>query len=120
MDELLAYCGLVCSTCPIYEATRIVDRKEQLTKRAEISRLCKEQYGLQYEPADITDCDGCTATTGRIFSGCVQCAIRACAQQKGVLNCAFCSQYACQQLVNFFASDPAAKTRLDEIKRSMA
>jgi len=120
MNEILAYCGLVCNTCPIYEATREINKEEQLRKRSEIARLCREQYGMNYEAADITDCDGCSIEAGRIFSGCIQCTIRACATKKALKNCAYCSNYICQDLETFFSKDPEAKIRLDKIRRTRA
>ncbi len=120
MNELFAYCGLVCSTCPIYEATREGNKEIQLRKRADIARLCREQYGMNYEAADITDCDGCTTEAGRIFSGCIQCTIRACAKKREVNTCAHCPDYFCQQLEEFFANDPEAKVRLDGIRKKIS
>jgi hypothetical protein len=120
MSEKLSYCGLVCDTCPIYLATRVVDLKEQTRMRVEIARFCREQYGMKYEQADITDCDGCRVEGGRLFSGCRTCAIRKCAGDRGVENCAHCAEYVCGKLETFFASEPTAKTRLDEVKSRIA
>jgi hypothetical protein len=120
MDEMLAYCGLVCDTCPIYLATRVTNVEEQTRMRVEIARLCREQYGLKYEPADINDCDGCRTEGGRLFSGCKSCAIRKCAKEKRVENCAHCAEYVCGKLETFFASEPTANTRLDEVRNGIA
>jgi hypothetical protein len=116
MSEMIAYCGLVCQTCPIYLATREENKEEQSRMRVEISRRCKEQYGMKYEPEDITDCDGCRTEGGRLFSACKDCAIRNCARQKGVETCAHCTDYVCGKLEAFFATDPAAKACLDEVR----
>jgi len=112
MDEIIAYCGLICQGCPIYWATRE-------KSKAEIARLCKEHYGMEYTPEEITDCDGCRTEGGRLFSGCLKCPIRECARQKGLENCAYCSEYACEELKQFFVTDPGAKTRLDVIRGSL-
>jgi hypothetical protein len=119
MAELMAYCGLVCQTCPVYVATRVEKREEQAKMRADIARLCQQQYGMQYGPEDITDCDGCPTEGGRLFSGCRDCHIRKCAREKGLKNCAHCADYSCPDLEAFFAKDPDAKARLDEIRNSM-
>jgi hypothetical protein len=37
MNGTMAYCGLVCQTCPIYVATRRENREEQARMRAEIA-----------------------------------------------------------------------------------
>jgi hypothetical protein len=119
VSEMMAYCGLVCQTCPIYLATREENKEEQARRRVEIARLCKEHYGMNYEPADITDCDGCRMEGGRLFSGSKECAIRKCARQKGLENCAHCTDYVCGKLEAFFAADPPAKARLDQVRSSI-
>jgi len=120
MSDDLSYCGLVCNTCPIYLVTREANREEQAGKRAEIARLCREHYGMKYGPEDITDCDGCRTEGGRLFSGCIDCAIRNCARQKTLENCAYCPEYACKKLETFFLKDRDAKTRLDEVRSRMS
>jgi hypothetical protein len=120
MNELLSYCGLVCSTCPIYLATRELDKDEQTKKRAEIARSCREQYGMNYEASDIDDCDGCSVEGGRLFSGCHHCEIRTCARENALENCAMCSEYSCQKLESFFLHDPAAKIRLDKVRQKFS
>ena len=118
MNELLSYCGLVCNTCPIYLGTREVNKEEQMRKRTEIAKIGKEQYGMQYELSDITDCDGCCTEGGRLFSGCTNCTIRECVKQKAIENCAYCSEYICRKLESCFVHDPSAKIRLDEMRNT--
>jgi len=120
MTEMLSYCGLVCNTCPIYIATREKDKKEQTRMRAEIARMCKVEYGMNYEQSDITDCDGCRTEGGKLFLGCHDCAIRTCARGKAIENCAYCSEYVCQKLESFFIKDPSARTHLDEARNRIS
>ena len=103
MNEMLSYCGLVCNTCPIYLATCAPNKDEQARSRAEVFRICTEQYGMKITPADITDCDGCRTEGGRLFSACIECGIRACAREKKLENCAHCGDYPCSGLVTFFS-----------------
>lgn len=119
MHELIAYCGLVCQTCPIYLATRDENREQQTRMRTHIASLCKEKYGILYGPEDITDCDGCRTEQGRLFSASQSCEIRTCARRKGLVNCAHCADYICAKLAVFFAAEPDAKTRLDEVRRNI-
>jgi hypothetical protein len=119
MSTIIAYCGLTCHTCPIYLATRENDKTKQKSMRIEIASICKEQYGMEYEPEDINDCDGCMTEGERLFSGCKDCQIRKCAMQRGYENCAWCDEYVCEKLEKFFVMDPSAKTRLDEIRSSL-
>jgi len=117
--EVVSYCGLICLTCPIYIATRIENYEAQARMRVEIARLCREQYGMKYEVEDITECDGCRTEGGRLFSGCRNCHIRQCAKKRGLENCAHCTDYACPDLEAFFAKEPTAKIRLDQIRNSL-
>jgi len=86
--------------------------------RIEITRICKEQYGIDYDLDDITDCDGCQTEGGRLFSGCKDCSVRRCAKKFGYENCAWCNDYVCEKLEKLFIMDPSAQTRLDEIRNS--
>jgi hypothetical protein len=119
MNEILAYCGIVCSTCPIYSITRESNKEEQAKKRREIADLIAEHYGTNFEAANVTDCDGCITKGERIFSGCRSCHIRNCAQLKSVENCAHCTDYSCEKLEAFFLKDPQAKIRLDDIRKTI-
>ena len=116
VDEILAYCGLVCQTCPIFLATRQEDKVKQAKMRQKILRLCNERYGLNYALEDISDCDGCRTDGERLFLGCKDCTIRQCAREKKLENCAYCTEYACGKLEAFFRSDPIARKKLDAIR----
>jgi hypothetical protein len=115
MNRMIAYCGLVCRTCPIYLVTREKNKERQKEKRKEIVRLLKNHYGLEFRLEDITDCDGCMSETGRLFSVCQDCPIRKCAREKKLENCACCGEYICKTLEEFFAREPDAKKRLNKI-----
>jgi hypothetical protein len=116
VHELVAYCGLTCQSCPIYRATREDDLEKQEKMRAAIARHCQEHYGLVLRPEEITDCDGCRTESGRLYSGCSKCEIRACARQRKVESCAHCTDYACEKLQKFFVTDPSAESKLEEIR----
>lgn len=113
----IAYCGLVCDTCPILLATLEEDKSRQQILRESIARQCTELYGIPMQAEDVTDCDGCRADTGRLFSGCLGCEIRKCAKQKNTENCAFCADYVCERLEHHFVLDPDAHARLEEIRK---
>ena len=118
MEEMIAFCGLNCVTCPIHLATLEDDQKKQQSLRKSIVKLCTEQYVMNLLPEDVTDCDGCRANTGRLFSGCYNCRIRQCASNKNIESCAFCDDYACETLLEHFTHDPEARTRLDKIRKT--
>jgi hypothetical protein len=113
---MLAYCGLACDTCPIYLATLEKDITKQAEMRVEIAEQLARIYGTTPKPEIITDCDRCKVNNGRLFTGCSNCEIRKCAILKNMINCAYCSDYACDKLKRHFAIDPGAKERLEEIR----
>ena len=118
-SEMIAYCGLNCSTCQIYLATREMDPEKQRRMREQIVIAIKKYLGEEKRLEDITDCDGCKAQSGRLYSNCQKCQIRKCASEKGLENCAYCSEYPCEKLSKFFESEgeqAGAKKRLDAIK----
>jgi len=114
---MIAYCGLECNSCPIHLATLERDEFRKKTMRESIVEQCYKHYGMNLQFKDITDCDGCRANTGRLFSGCLNCEIRKCANEKNIESCAFCSHYACEILKEHFILDPGAKIRLDRMRR---
>jgi hypothetical protein len=119
MNEIIAYCGLVCHSCPILLATREENSEKRDMMRVDISEQIRKHYGTEYRPQDITDCDGCKSESGRLFSGSKKCEIRKCAREKSIENCAHCNEYACERLDKFFATDPEAKKRLDVIRSAL-
>jgi hypothetical protein len=114
MERMIAYCGIVCTDCPGYIATQANDL-EELERLAEHSRQ-------EYQRPEITvawvTCDGCLARSDRLCAYCAECEIRACGIQRDVENCAFCDDYACEKLLNFFKMVPQAQGILDEIHAS--
>jgi hypothetical protein len=121
-SEMIAYCGLNCVTCRIYLATRETDPKKQREMREGIARYIREHFDSEIREEDITDCDGCTVKEGRLFSGCKKCQVRKCAMEKGLKNCAYCSEYPCGKLNKLFDSEgeeSGAKKRLDAVRNSL-
>ena len=116
---MIAYCGLRCDNCPIHLATLEQDKSRQQTMRESIAEQCSKLYGMHLQPGDVTDCDGCRADTGRLFSGCLNCEIRKCASRKSIESCAYCSDYACEKLKQFFTLDPDAQIRLEKIRQKI-
>jgi hypothetical protein len=119
MGEMISYCGLICSTCPIYVATKTADVEEQTRIRTGVAKTLEQAYGIYFEASDIADCDGCRTPGGRLFSACNDCRIRNCAKQKIVENCAHCTDYICKELETFFQKDASAKERLDTLRDDM-
>lgn len=117
MSKIYAYCGLACHSCPVLLATLEKDEIQRRSMRESIARQCNELYGMAMSAVDITDCDGCTAKTGRIFKSCINCEIKKCAIDKGLENCGYCNDYPCSNLLKHFEHDPGSKVRLEAIRQ---
>jgi hypothetical protein len=119
MQSMIAFCGLSCSTCQIHLATAETDFIRKKLMRTSIADFLAENYKMKIQPQEITDCDGCRAETGRLFSGCRGCEIRICALGKSIENCACCSEFACDKLREIFRTEAGARCRLEEIAKSL-
>jgi len=113
MGKIIAYCGLVCSDCGAYLATKNNDN----TQRIKTAEQWSKQYGHQVKPEDV-NCNGCTSEGKMNFYYCQVCEIRKCGLKKHVKNCVYCADYACERLNKFFILAPMAKTTLHEIRES--
>ncbi|MEM4169345.1 MAG: DUF3795 domain-containing protein [Thermoproteota archaeon] len=52
-----------------------------------------------------------------IFSYCRIFEIRRCNQSRKVQNCAYCEEYPCEKLEEFFKTVPSARKNLEEVRR---
>ncbi len=118
MEMMIAYCGLACDTCPIHLATLEQEDQKKKSMRTSILKTCIEEYGMNLQIKDITDCDGCRIDK-RLFTGCINCEIRKCALNRKIGSCAFCEEYSCEKLKKHLEIDPTAKIRLEEFRNIM-
>ena len=114
MGKQIAYCGLVCTECPAYIATQNDDDE----KREETAAQWSTKYNADIKPEDI-NCDGCLTTTGRVIGHGMVCEIRKCGQEKGIVNCAYCEEYVCEELGKYFEMAPEMKANLEEIRKGL-
>ena len=114
--KMLAYCGLRCDTCPIHLATIEKDEERKFEMRVSIVEQINRQYNKDLMPEDISDCDGCKAKGGRLFTGCLGCEIRNCALQRNIESCAYCDEFGCEKLQKHFCLDPESFSRLEELR----
>jgi hypothetical protein len=112
-EKLIAYCGIVCSDCDAYVATKAGDEK----KAMEMVKKASEMLGKEMTLDDLW-CDGCPAE-GRKCAYCHECAIRKCARAKGFASCAHCQDYRCEILSAFLANAGKAGETLDDIRRNL-
>jgi hypothetical protein len=103
-STMIACCGLVCSECPIFKATRDDDG----AARAAISAFYAEKHGMAIPPGEIA-CDGCVADGGKLHANCRECAIRNCCRGKGLPHCGLCKDAPCDQLKKLHDQSHAAK-----------
>ena len=105
-------CGIDCGNSAAYKATQANDWK----KLAELAVGWSSEKN-KWKAADMR-CDGCTAS--RVFKGCMDCGVRACAQGKGVGICSRCGDYPCDKLEGMwksFGGDTAVnKANLEKAK----
>lgn len=116
---MIAYCGLACKSCPIHLATIEKDIVKKTQMRKDISEQLAKIYVTTPKPEIITDCDGCKFINGRLFTGCIDCGIRKCANMKNLENCAYCSDFVCEKLERHYTYDPASRDRLEVIRKNI-
>ena len=114
MKEMIAFCGLDCSKCGAFLATKENDDQ----KRAKVAQDWSKRFKVEVNPKDI-NCDGCQSEGGRIFNYCNVCEIRKCGKEKSLKNCGYCGEYPCHKLDFIFSNTPDAKNRLDKINFSL-
>jgi hypothetical protein len=114
MSKIIAYCGIICTECPAFIATKNNDD----VKRKETAELWSKQFGHEMKPEDI-NCEGCTPDSGKKVGYCTVCEIRNCGREKKVVNCAYCSDYTCDKLDKFFQMAPMIKANLEEIRKGL-
>ncbi|HEY6837282.1 MAG TPA: DUF3795 domain-containing protein [Geobacteraceae bacterium] len=101
--RLAAVCGLYCGACALFIATaEDAERLGQLAAR----------LGLSVEEAR---CYGCGSDHRSAF--CRSCARAACAAERGVEFCGFCTAYPCEDLRKFQAERPHRIELWDDLAR---
>jgi len=113
MAEMIAYCGLDCNKCNVLIATQKNDYEE----KKKIAERWTKTLHVDFTPEDIT-CDGCKSE--RISGWCSKiCKVRPCAEERKVETCAHCDDYACEKLKEFTSTEPEAKQKLEEIRKTL-
>jgi len=110
VEKLIACCGLICTECPAYIATKANDE----AKIAEIAANWAKEYNIEVA-TDKVWCDGCTED-GRKCGHCYECEIRACAMAAKKENCGMCDELeTCTKIGHFMSLAPQVKSVLDKI-----
>jgi hypothetical protein len=113
-DQIIAYCGLVCSDCDAYIATQANDQ----AALERVAAKWRQEYNAPGITVESVLCDGCLSGP-RKCGHCAECDVRACGIERGVVNCAHCPDYACDRLQRYFGFAPQMRTVLDEVRLSL-
>ena len=89
MEEILTLCGYRCDLCQFYNKNL-----ENQKDKERVSQDFKRIFGHDVKPEDV-ECVGCK-NEGR--HGDPNCPVRPCVLEKGVENCAHCSEFVCDKL----------------------
>lgn len=114
MSEMIACCGVGCSQCPTFTATRNNDNQA----RQAVAKQWSQLFGMALS-ADDMNCDGCKTAAGRLFGHCQTCPIRSCCMEKDLDNCAGCDDYVCQNLAAYLGFLPGARESLEKIRKTL-
>ncbi len=114
-EKIIAFCGICCSDCPAYKAT-IANDDEMRKDVAE--KWTSDECPLT---AQEVHCLGCPKIDTPVMCFVGKCEVRLCAVDKGVENCAYCEDYACDilQKVWGYVGDDEAKKNLDSICKNL-
>jgi len=100
MDEkYIAICGLDCSSCAAFIATKNDDDELRKKTAKEWTERYKESNRNRppIKPEEI-NCRGCLSD-GPVYLYCQRCDIRKCGFDKRIKNCKECNDYKCKKLV---------------------
>lgn len=114
MKKKLGFCGINCSECEAFIATKNNDDN----LRKETAEKWSKMFNPIIKLEDI-NCLGCTSKSKNVFLHCTVCEFRKCGQDRKIKNCAYCTEYPCENLSKFFTQVPIAKTNLDEIRKNV-
>jgi len=110
---MIAYCGLDCSKCECFEATKENDGK----KRIAVAEKWTAEYKKEIKPEQI-NCSGCKQEGIKFFFTESLCEIRKCNIEKSNSHCSECSEYKCETLENFIAMAPQVGEALEALRKN--
>ena len=93
MKEIVSRCGYRCDICPAYKKNITTSEDQQKTSDGWF-----KIYGFRIPPEEIY-CDRCLTDDSdnpKLIDN--NCQVRLCVLEKGIENCAYCSQYICDNL----------------------
>lgn len=97
-EKYIAICGLDCSSCAAFIATKNNDDELRKKTAKEWTKRYVSHNKSPVKPEDIY-CLGCLSQVGPIYLNCLKCEIRECGLAKGIKNCQECKNYKCDKLI---------------------
>lgn len=92
-------CGLDCSTCAAFIATKNNDQGlREKTAKEWTERYRSTRKGRPPVKPEEINCLGCLSETGPIYLYCQKCEIRNCGLERKINNCQECKEYKCEKL----------------------
>lgn len=110
MDIMIGACGIICTNCPAFIAYKNDDQELRVKTAEEWSKA----FSPDIKPEHI-NCTGCQTDEAPQISHCAECHLRTCSRGREIANCAYCAEYPCEALEQFFVHVPEARKTLDEI-----
>ncbi len=108
---MISCCGMDCSKCECYQATQ----ENSDSKRKDVSEKWTVKYNTEIKPEQI-NCYGCKSDGVKFFFTENICEIRKCNVEKGTSNCAECTEYKCDKLMEFIELAPAVGEALEALR----
>jgi len=109
---MIAYCGIDCSQCKSYLATRS-GKYEDLEK---VARRLAEVYQEEVKPEYVI-CDGCRTGQRHSFFCTHSCKMRRCCIGNGYHSCIECPDFSCKELQFELDNNPEAIENLKKMTR---
>ena len=109
MEKSIAFCGLVCSQCPVYIATK--------TNNEELKEKLAIEYStdtFEFVKEDM-NCTGCHSVVGVNEKMRKECLMRKCGMHKSISHCAECNEYPCQYINSYVPTGSDNRKMLDEL-----
>lgn len=109
MEKSITFCGLVCSQCPVYIATK--------TNHEELKEKLAIEYStdtFEFVKEDM-NCTGCHSVVGVNEKMCKECLMRKCGMHKSISHCAECNEYPCQYINSYVPTGSDNRKMLDEL-----
>ena len=94
-EGILTLCGYRCDLCQFY-TKNIKSEKDKERVSQDFNRI----FGYDIKPENV-ECVGCKNEGKHVAASC---SVRSCALEKGIENCAHCSEFICNKLeskINF-------------------